>query len=194
MEDGGHWPEKFFAIGENMCGDYWAINILDTRSLVWAYDHEIGKFIGAGNFSGSREGPLTLEQFTEEVLKQRAEFNKPVSTVPPRLRKLHEALRYLDSIPGERLTVEQYMQIQWLGGWSIADMQGPEAVRRFGANTVVVPEWVTMYLTEPGREEQARGVRRQQRKKLVSHIEQARELLQQEGLSPIVPPPDREEA
>ena len=44
-EDEGPWPEHFFVIGDDECGNYWA---LDQRraesSAVYFYDHDYGKF------------------------------------------------------------------------------------------------------------------------------------------------------
>ncbi|MFO0965446.1 MAG: SMI1/KNR4 family protein [Gemmataceae bacterium] len=66
-EEGAAWPEKFFAVGDDQCGNYWSIDLLTEDRGVWFYDHEIGAF--------ERQHD-SLEAFEESVLAQIEFFNR----------------------------------------------------------------------------------------------------------------------
>jgi hypothetical protein len=52
-DDDGPWPNRFFAIGDNECGDYWAVDTSDPNSPVYFYDHDRGTF--ARQFGSAQE-------------------------------------------------------------------------------------------------------------------------------------------
>jgi hypothetical protein len=40
----GPWPDRYFVIGNNECGDYWALDLSEPSTRVYFYDHERGIF------------------------------------------------------------------------------------------------------------------------------------------------------
>ncbi len=43
-ENDGPWPEQYFVIGDDQCGNYWVIDVSSPDEQVLFYDHDIGKF------------------------------------------------------------------------------------------------------------------------------------------------------
>jgi len=43
-EDDGPWPDRYFVVGNNECGDYWTLNLSEPGSSIYFYDHEKGLF------------------------------------------------------------------------------------------------------------------------------------------------------
>jgi hypothetical protein len=43
-EDDGPWPEHCFVIGDDECGNYWALDTREADSPVYFYDHDYGTF------------------------------------------------------------------------------------------------------------------------------------------------------
>lgn len=43
-EHDGPWPEQFFVIGDDQCGNYWMIDLNSSGREVYFYDHELGTF------------------------------------------------------------------------------------------------------------------------------------------------------
>ena len=39
------WPDRYFAIGENGCGDYYCLDLQGDFTGVIFFDHEVGQFI-----------------------------------------------------------------------------------------------------------------------------------------------------
>ncbi len=66
-EAGDPWPDKYFVIGDDQCGNYWCVDLLVTDPGVWFYDHEIGAF-------ERRHG--SLSEFTDSLLAEIAAFNR----------------------------------------------------------------------------------------------------------------------
>jgi hypothetical protein len=66
LEDGGAWPEDKFVIGEDIGGDYFALDLC-ADGAVLRFDHE----------NGTLE-PLepTLQAYTTRVLREYAEYNQ----------------------------------------------------------------------------------------------------------------------
>lgn len=42
--DDGPWPEEFFIIGDDRCGNYWCVDLTGQSAGVWVYDHDTGAF------------------------------------------------------------------------------------------------------------------------------------------------------
>jgi hypothetical protein len=40
----GPWPDRYFVIGEDLCGNYWCIDLAVGGAGVWSYDHDTGGF------------------------------------------------------------------------------------------------------------------------------------------------------
>jgi hypothetical protein len=66
-EAGDPWPDNYFVIGDDQCGNYWSVDLQTADSGVWFYDHEIGAFERHYN---------SLQEFGESLLKEIAEFNR----------------------------------------------------------------------------------------------------------------------
>ena len=65
-DDDGPWPEKYFVIGDDECGNFWAIDLESDDEAVWFYDHDCGRF--------ERQCD-SLPAFQAALLKKIAEFN-----------------------------------------------------------------------------------------------------------------------
>jgi hypothetical protein len=66
-EAGDPWPDNFFVIGDDQCGNYWSVDLQTADPGVWFYDHEIGAF---------ERQHESLQDFGESLLKEIAEFNR----------------------------------------------------------------------------------------------------------------------
>ncbi len=66
-EAGDPWPENYFVIGDDQCGDYWCVDLRTADPGVFFYDHEIGAF--------ERQHD-SLHEFAESLLADIAEFNE----------------------------------------------------------------------------------------------------------------------
>jgi SMI1-KNR4 cell-wall len=42
--DDGPWPDRYFVIGDDECGNYWCIDCSSKTEGVWFYNHELGDF------------------------------------------------------------------------------------------------------------------------------------------------------
>jgi hypothetical protein len=66
-EGEGPWPEQFFVIGDDECGNYWAIDLcLSDPCPVYFYDHDFGKF---------SEEHHSLGAFAEHLVVHHNEWN-----------------------------------------------------------------------------------------------------------------------
>jgi hypothetical protein len=43
-EAGDPWPNNYFVIGDDQCGNYWCVDLQTADTGVWFYDHEIAAF------------------------------------------------------------------------------------------------------------------------------------------------------
>jgi len=68
--DDGPWPEHFFIIGDDQCGNYWCVD-LDGAPGVWFYDHDTGDFEPVA---------LSIEEFARDVLLEVRTWNAEQST------------------------------------------------------------------------------------------------------------------
>ncbi len=41
--NGGPWPNHYFVIGDDECGNYWFIDTQKQDKSIWFYDHDFGK-------------------------------------------------------------------------------------------------------------------------------------------------------
>ena len=61
------WPERFLAIGDDQCGNYWCVDIETPDAGVWFYNHELGEF--------ERQHP-SLQAYGESLLRDIEEFER----------------------------------------------------------------------------------------------------------------------
>ena len=66
-EAGDPWPNNFFVIGDDQCGNYWCVDLQTEDSDVWFYNHDLGAF---EHEYGS------LAEFGEQLLSDITEFNQ----------------------------------------------------------------------------------------------------------------------
>lgn len=66
IED-GPWPEQFFVIGDNQCGDYWVLDVTEPGTTVYFYDHDLGTF---------EKNHETIEEFAEWLIQDIENWNK----------------------------------------------------------------------------------------------------------------------
>src|SRR5215210_7185118 len=66
-EAGDPWPDNYFVIGDDQCGNYWSVDLQASDPGVWFYDHEIGAF--------ERQHEC-LHDFGKSLLKEIADFNR----------------------------------------------------------------------------------------------------------------------
>lgn len=66
-EEGNPWPEKYFVIGDDQCGNYWSVDLQAGDTGVWFYDHEIRAFERQHN---------GLLEFGVSLLKEIDELNR----------------------------------------------------------------------------------------------------------------------
>jgi hypothetical protein len=66
-EDGGPWPERYFVIGDDQCGNYWVIDLKLTGQEVLFYDHDVGKFEVVHK---------TVEAFAKELVRSTKKWNR----------------------------------------------------------------------------------------------------------------------
>ena len=65
--DGGPWPQKYFVIGDDECGDYYAIDLVNFDGRVYFYEHETGEFEHSAN---------SLADFVDTLVRDVVEFNR----------------------------------------------------------------------------------------------------------------------
>jgi SMI1-KNR4 cell-wall len=65
LADGGPWPINKFAIGEDIGGDYFAIDLIGSQE-VFCYDHENGEFVVCA---------ASLQAHANQILDQYRAFN-----------------------------------------------------------------------------------------------------------------------
>jgi len=67
LEDGNGWPTRFFVIGDDDCGNYFAIDTETDTGAVHFYDHEVASFaLRAGS----------LRAFADEMIEETLDFNR----------------------------------------------------------------------------------------------------------------------
>jgi hypothetical protein len=64
--ESGAWPDQYFVIGDDQCGNYWCIDRQGLDPAIWFYDHEVGAF---------ERHHDSLTQFEAYLLVYIAEFN-----------------------------------------------------------------------------------------------------------------------
>jgi hypothetical protein len=75
MEDDGPWPDRFFVIGDDQCGNYYAVDLDSDGHGIWFYDHDIGEFARQHD---------TLEEFEKCLVKEIEELNRELRHLRPR--------------------------------------------------------------------------------------------------------------
>jgi len=71
---GEPWPDDYFVIGDDQCGNYWCVDLQTTDPGVWFYDHEAGAF---------QTQHASLAAFSESLLAEIAEFNQERARAEP---------------------------------------------------------------------------------------------------------------
>jgi SMI1-KNR4 cell-wall len=66
-EDGEPWPDNYFVIGDDQCGNYYSVDLNSAEPGVWFYDHEVGEFYLYAD---------SLEEFTEFLLEEIESLNR----------------------------------------------------------------------------------------------------------------------
>jgi hypothetical protein len=66
-EAGGPWPDHYFVVGDDQCGNYWCVDLRTADAGVWFYNHELGQF---ERHYGS------LEEFGASLVAEIAAFNR----------------------------------------------------------------------------------------------------------------------
>jgi hypothetical protein len=69
VDEDGPWPDRFFVIGDDQCGNYYAIDLESDGQEVWFYDHELGKF---------RVEQPSLQAFARQLIRETEEFNREI--------------------------------------------------------------------------------------------------------------------
>ena len=67
LKDGSGWPPRFFVIGDDDCGNYFAINAEEKETAVLFYDHELASFSAKAD---------SLESFKSLMIQETLEFNE----------------------------------------------------------------------------------------------------------------------
>ena len=65
-EGDGPWPNHFFVIGDDQCGNYYAVEAREGGGQVFFYDHDLGTFALAHE---------TLEAFGQHLIRETLDFN-----------------------------------------------------------------------------------------------------------------------
>jgi hypothetical protein len=63
----GPWPTRYFVVGDDLCGNYWCIDLDGPGADVWFYDHDLGDF--EPQFS-------SLDEFAAELLRDVESWNR----------------------------------------------------------------------------------------------------------------------
>jgi hypothetical protein len=66
LADGQGWPNRFFVIGDDQCGNFYCLDTQGDSTAVYFYDHELAQF--------SVEA-LNLEEFKLQMIQQTLDFN-----------------------------------------------------------------------------------------------------------------------
>jgi hypothetical protein len=66
-ESGDPWPDNFFVVGDDQCGNFWCVNMLAEDRGVWFYDHDLGGF---------QRHHESLAEFGELLLLELTELNR----------------------------------------------------------------------------------------------------------------------
>ena len=67
LEDGSGWPARFFVIGDDDCGNYFAIDTETETGAVYFYDHEVASFALRAD---------SLKAFADQMIGETLEFNR----------------------------------------------------------------------------------------------------------------------
>lgn len=70
-EDEGPWPDRYFVIGDDQCGNYWVIDLLSSEESILFYDHDFG------NFTVEHSTP---EAFADHLIQKTRKWNKEQSS------------------------------------------------------------------------------------------------------------------
>ena len=73
-EAGDPWPDNYFVIGDDQCGNYWCVDLFTPDPGVWFYDHDLGAF--------ERQHD-SLGEFGESLLAEITEFNRERGRAEP---------------------------------------------------------------------------------------------------------------
>jgi hypothetical protein len=65
-EAGDPWPDQYFVIGDDQCGNYWCVDLGTTDLGVWFYNHDVGEFERQHDSLGG---------FADQLLAEIAAFN-----------------------------------------------------------------------------------------------------------------------
>jgi SMI1 / KNR4 family (SUKH-1) len=66
-EAGEPWPDNYFVIGDDQCGNYWCVDLRTADPGVWFYNHEVADF-------ERQHG--SLPEFAQALLAEIGEFNR----------------------------------------------------------------------------------------------------------------------
>jgi hypothetical protein len=66
-EDDGPWPEQYFVIGDDQCGNYWVIDLDSPHREVLFYDHDVGKF---------EIVHATVKEFADHLVRSTRKWNR----------------------------------------------------------------------------------------------------------------------
>ena len=68
-EDEDPWPPNYFMIGTDGGGDYWMVDVDDSRETFWRYDSESGGLIVPADFQSWAEYMAALKRDLEQPEK-----------------------------------------------------------------------------------------------------------------------------
>lgn len=66
-EDDGPWPDRYFVIGDDQCGNYWVIDLESKGREVLFYDHDEGSFAVVHK---------TIEGFAKDLVRSTKKWNR----------------------------------------------------------------------------------------------------------------------
>ena len=66
-EDDGPWPERYFVVGDDQCGNYWVVDLTSAGREVLFYDHDFGKF---------QVVYKTVEAFAKDLVRSTKKWNR----------------------------------------------------------------------------------------------------------------------
>jgi hypothetical protein len=67
MDDDGPWPDTYFVIGDDQCGNYWVIDVTSAGEAVYFYDHDSGRF---------QVEHKTIRAFADHLVRSTEKWNK----------------------------------------------------------------------------------------------------------------------
>lgn len=86
---GGPWPQKFLAIGEDMCGNYYAIDTARDGDQVFFFDHESGRWSLVAE---------SVDAFADEQVRDEKAFQVLDSVTPAAAAFLATRLEHLPAL------------------------------------------------------------------------------------------------